>query len=166
MCQTPQTQVRHMAQYYQISETEIDEFLTKQGFRKITGLPNTKEIVYGKRVDQAHQGSKRLLTLRVYTSITMGAARLCGDDALRVVIFEKIGDQIVKLGGSKRVHRVQGWRRNLQARIDGWLDYLPKDSCHCCGKPMVVRRRRKDKKPFLACCDRDCGTTRNVRKAA
>ena len=128
-----------MAQYYNITREEVDAFLTPQGFA-LVNIPGTSEIVYGKRVDQ----NDLKLTLRVYTGINFaGNSRDVGDDAIRVVLF--LGTPtpdgkmaISKLGGSKRVHRVIGWKRNLQSRLDGWIELLPKNKC-VCGGPMVVR---------------------------
>lgn len=134
------------ATFYNITESEMTEFLSAKGFRKIE-LPNTVELVYGKRVDQ--DGNP--LSLRVYTGINPnGHSRGVGEDAMRVVLFGKKSDgSIVKLGGSKRVNRVQTWKKNLGNRIDSWLDYLPKDSCAKCGSPMVPRKGRNG--DFLGC---------------
>jgi hypothetical protein len=150
-----------MATYCNVTKAEMDDFLLPQGFRSIS-LPNTVELVYGKRADQGGIP----LTLRVYTGILPGGeSRQVGEDAMRVVLFMKAPDsRIVKLGGSKRVHRVNGWRNNLQNRLDSWLDYLPKDKCEC-GMPMVPRKGQFG--TFLGCTGYPtCQKTRKVLKNA
>lgn len=132
------------ARYVNVSETEMHEFLTPQGFKRIQ-IEGTVELVYGKRV---HQDDLQL-TLRVYTGIDpSGSSRGVGDDAIRVSLFMRQENRIVKLGGSKRVHRVAGWRANLQNRLDNWLDEFPKHKCKC-GYPMVPRKGTKG--AFLGC---------------
>lgn len=132
------------AQYLNISAAEMDQFLTHKGFAKIE-LEGTFEAVYGKRV---HQDDLQL-TLRVYTGIQGQVSRGVGEDAIRVNLFMRTGDKIIKLGGSKRVHRVVNWKANLSKRIDDWLDYMPKHKCQKCGLPMIVRTSKHGK--FLGC---------------
>lgn len=148
-----------MATYTNISATEMEEFLADQGFKQIT-LPNTVELVYGKRVDNA----EFQLTLRVFTGINpSGESREVGADAIRVNLFlrTKTGS-ILKLGGSKRVHRVAGWKKNLQSRIDHWMEYLPKQKCKLCGLPMVFRKSGKS--TFLGCCSfPSCKFTQQIK---
>lgn len=155
-----------MAEYHNITQEEIEGFLIPQGFSALS-LPGTVELVYGKRVDQ----DDLPLTLRVYTGINpSGDSRDVGKDAIRVNLFYGFHDRdgnrkIIKMGGSKRVHRVKGWAKNLQSRLNGWLDFLPKHKCDKCGKPMIPRSARKDKKrKFLGCAGYpDCDNTRPVK---
>jgi Topoisomerase DNA binding C4 zinc finger len=135
------------AEYHNITEAEMNEFLAPQGFKKIV-IPGTYEIVYAKRVDQG----KNQLSLRVNTGINpSGQSRGVGEDAMRIVLFlrDETG-KITKLAGSKRVHRVKNWKQNLQTRLDGWLELLPKDSCPACGSPMLPRKGPNGS--FLGCC--------------
>lgn len=93
-----------MAHYYNISRQEMHSFLSERGFTLIQ-LPGTMELVYGKRVDQGDKA----LSLRVYTGINpSGESRDVGKDAIRVALFVRVGDQVVHVGGDKRVHRVEG----------------------------------------------------------
>lgn len=140
-----------MAQYCNITVREMHEFLTPQTFVQIK-LPRTAEIVYARRVDT----DGKELSLRVYTGIDpSGNSREKGTDAIRVNLFMRIparGDapeKIVLVGGSKRVHRVHGWRENLQKRLDSWLDYLPKETCPSCGLLMI--RHKSNGGEFLGC---------------
>lgn len=59
---------------------------------------------------------------------------------------------IARVGGSKRVHRVRGWKSNLQDRIDHWHDFLGPD-CPQCGAPTRLIEPRKGKRfdPFYSC---------------
>jgi hypothetical protein len=135
-----------MATFYNISEDEMREFLEAQGFSQMK-LPRTKELVFGKRMDQDNIA----LSLRVYTGIDPnGSSREAGTDAIRVVLFMRSRDgSIFKLGGSKRVHRVLFWKKNLQKRLDSWLDSMPKHKCSKCGSPMLPRKGQFGK--FLGC---------------
>ena len=137
-----------MANYYNISVEEMDGFLLPQGFSKIN-LPNTYELVYGKRVDSFGVP----LTMRVYTGIdSSGNSRSVGSDAMRVNIFTKTPDNsIKKLYTSKRVHRVAGWKKNLQNRINETLEKASKTKiCNKCGLPMVLRegKSKSTGKPY------------------
>ena len=126
-----------MAQYYNISVEEIDSFLLPQGFLRYS-LPGVNELVYGKRVDYNNMP----ITMRVYTGIDpTGQSRDVGEDAIRVYLFTKKPDgTVAKLFGSKRVHRVKGWIRNLQARIDDTLAQVQQIRiCNKCGSPMVLK---------------------------
>ena len=136
-----------MAHYVNITAEEMHQFLVEKGFEAIS-LDGTVEAVYGKRV---HQDSLQL-TLRVYTGVVGSNSRKVGDDAIRVNLWMKLKDgRIIKLSGSKRVHRVEGWRTNLKKRIDGWLESFPKSKCKKCGYPMLVRKGPQG--PFLGCSD-------------
>lgn len=153
-----------MATYQQISQSEMEDFLFSKGFQPVA-LPGTQELVYGKRVDC----NGLALTLRVYSSIFAGSGRAAGEDAIRVVLFLKLDDKIVKLGGSKRVHRVQGWRDNLQSRLSDWQQFLPARTCSC-GKPMVVRHVKQGPRkgePFYGCTAfPECRNTERCQEAA
>jgi len=142
------------AQYVNVTQSEMEEHLLPQGFKLVT-VPGTVELVYGKRVDR----DDLMLTLRVYTGIVpSGNSRGVGEDAMRVTIFQRTSEGTVKMaGGSKRVHRVKGWRKNLQNRIDAWEDLLG-PQCPACGNLMVERDGRNGK--FYGCSNYpDCKKT-------
>lgn len=126
-----------MAKFTNVSKEDMEAFLVPQGFKAMS-IEGTTELVYGKRVD--HEGMP--LSLRVYTGIwPSGESRGVGEDAMWVRLFFKTKEgKIVSLGCSKRVHRVQGWRKNLGNRIDAWQELLPKRMCPECGMPMVERK--------------------------
>jgi hypothetical protein len=138
-----------MAEYHAITRNEMAPFLERQGFRPMA-LPNVVELVWGKRVDRDGQA----LSLRVYSGIDRsGTSREVGTDAIRVQVFYRDPDgAVTRIGTSKRVHRVKGWKRNLQSRIDGWQEALG-PACPKCGAPMVLRKPPKGKtwQPFYGC---------------
>ncbi len=133
-----------MATYINITAKDMELFLEAQGFKPMS-LPGTVELVWGKRVDQG--GTQ--LSLRVYSGIDpSGNSREVGADAIRVNLFTRLPDgKIVKVSGSKRVHRVAGWQKNLQVRLDKWGDDLR--TCPDCGMPLVVRNGKNGE--FLGC---------------
>jgi hypothetical protein len=150
-----------MAHYVNVSAQDMEAFLGPQGFTRLDLGDSTIELVFGKRVDQ--DGIQ--LSLRVYTGINpTGESRSVGSDAMRVNIFMRTSEgRIIKLGGSKRVHRVEGWRANLQQRIDRWVEYMPQHRCEVCGLPMLPRERKGGKGKFLGCAGYpNCRNTRNI----
>jgi hypothetical protein len=128
--------------YVNINKSEMQEFLVPKGFQEMI-IPNTDEIVFGKRVDQ--NGIK--FSIRVYTGINpSGDSRKSGSDAIRVAVFMKVGEAIKKGVSGKRVHRVLGWKANLQSRLDEIIQKLPVNTCHDCGMPMVLREGKSKEK--------------------
>lgn len=141
-----------MATFTNITQTEMETFLVNENgfYPKPMTLPGTVELVYGKQL--RHRNF--FLSLRVYTGINPdGQSREVGADAIRVTLFLWVRkDKIVKLSGDRRVHRVQGWKKNLQDRLDRWLEHFPDQICPECGLPMLPRCRGKEKTPsFLGC---------------
>ncbi len=140
-----------MAEYYDISREEMAAHLEGQGFKQYPAgaLGKVKELVWAKRLDV--QGN--VVVMRVYSGINPdGRSRAVGEDAIRVQLFYQHEGRVVSIGGSKRVHRVKGWKTNLQSRIDGWADQLG-PCCPKCGKPMVLRspKPKQTWKPFYSC---------------
>lgn len=121
-----------MAQYVMIQRQEMVNFLESKGF-KLLWFEGVSEMTYGKRV-------RHDLTLRVYTSIVNGGAREVGADAIRCVLMYRSEDgKISPIGKSRRVHRVEGWKKNLEARINDWEQALGPD-CPKCSAPTVERK--------------------------
>jgi len=123
-----------MAKSVIISERDMHDFLARKGFTKVT-VEGTKELVYGKIV-------RKNLCLRVYTSLIGGRTRGNGEDAIRTCLVTKVDGIVRPVGKNKRVHRVEGWRGNLEARIDGWEQQLG-PACPKCGAVTVVRESRR-----------------------
>jgi len=139
-----------MATFTNISEQEMAAYLEGQGFQRLA-LAGVLELVWGKIF---RRGSVAV-SMRVYSGINPGgASRDCGKDAIRVALFWKDENgEIRKVGGAKRVHRVAGWRKNLQQRVDGWEKILG-PACPRCKAPMVLREPKKGGKkfsPFYGC---------------
>lgn len=149
-----------MATYVNVTQQEMENHLFPQEFTPLS-LPGTVELVYSKRVDR----DGMMLSLRVFTGINPGGnSRKVGEDAIRVQIVWRQGDGTVRIvGGSRRVHRVKGWRKNLQNRIDSWQEQLG-PSCPECSAPMVERKGRKG--VFWGCSRwPDCKRTMNIPSA-
>ena len=146
-----------MGTFVNVSRQEMADFLIPQGFREIK-IPNTVEIVFAKRV---HQDNFEL-SLRIYTGINpTGVSRGVGEDAIRVCLFIRNDGLITKLSGDKRVNRTTNWRKNLQLRLDRWLENMPAHRCSC-GMPMIPRKGKNG--TFLGCSTFPrCKETRALR---
>lgn len=133
------------AEFYNITLDEMTEFLGAKGFTKLD-LAGVTEVVFGKFIRRGPHA----LTLRVFTGISpTGNSRGVGEDAIRCTLFWRRPDKtIVPVGGSKRVHRVVGWRKNLDARLENFFCDYPGD-CPVCGAPMVLRKSSHGK--FFGC---------------
>lgn len=143
-----------MARYTNITLAEMAAFLEKRNFKSLNGiaspdLARTREVVYGRRV----RHGRYELTLRVFTGIVDHQSRAAGTDAIRVVLFWRtpIGT-VIRVGGGRRVHRVAGWRTNLEARIKDWDGELAGGSCPVCGGPLVWRKSKFKGQPKWAGC--------------
>ena len=124
------------ATYYNITEEEMDQFLRAKGFQPIQ-LRHAKEKVYGKIL-------KKNICLRVYTGIAEGESRDVGKDAIRVVAVgrDKNGN-IAILQSSKRVNRVESWKKNLGLRISSFdSKKIEIKYCRKCGSIMRIRKSR------------------------
>jgi hypothetical protein len=131
-------------QYHEIEESEMESFMDSKGFQRIT-LPNTTEIVYGKVISPR-------VTLRVYSSIleSKHGARGNGEDAIRCVLVAKQhNDEIRIFHTSMRVHRVKGWKKNLENRMKETSE-VPVEWCSC-GRIMILRENKAKKSQFWGC---------------
>ena len=149
-----------MAIYTNITQEEMAQFLEQQGFQVIQ-LQGYREMVWAKRVDQGNLE----LSLRVFSGINPdGNSRGVGEDAIRVELHLRTivngQPQIRRVRAAKRVHRVQGWQKNLQSRIDKWAsDHL--HLCPKCGMPTTIRKGSKGE--FIGCMGYpNCKYTENV----
>lgn len=101
------------ATYTRIWIREMQDFLTPQGFVEVH-VSACGEVVYSKLV-------AKNICVRVFTSIGQDetCSRPVGGDAIRVCLVRRSPDgRIYGIGRGTRVHRTQGWRKNLQRRID------------------------------------------------
>lgn len=127
------------SRYYNITAEEMAQFLEPQGFIRMT-LDGVVELMWGRVIQ--HEGRK--FCIRVYSGINpSGESRDVGKDAIRVEVYYRDRDgEIVRVGGSKRVHRVKTWQKNLQDRIVHWVEALG-PNCPKCQSPMVLRKAKK-----------------------
>lgn len=166
-----------------IQAADMIEFLEGRGFRRMQ-LPDTKEIVFGKRVDLQGGGFENSvpsiiwmipLTIRVYTSIEFGKSRDKGKDAIRVSVWARNSTPVraglmrsepFMLGGTRRVHRVEGWRDNLANRLDNWMQCI-EPLCPLCNAPMVHHKPKiggKKFTPFYGCVRYYTNSCRGTRQ--
>lgn len=147
-----------MAAAVEIARSDMHRFLDAQGYQEIK-LKGVKELVYAKVVDR-----QRHLCVRVYTSVVGETSRGVGEDAIRVQLVTKVGNDPKIIGTDKRVHRVEGWKKNLQDRLDKWPDQLG-PNCPICGAATV--QRRSGRGPFWGCCRYPhCKSVQPIKTAA
>ena len=150
-------------EYTQITKKEMEEFLGVQAngqpdpdsdwnFYRIE-LP-VRQIVYGQRVGKD-------LTLRIYSSIDHEVSRECGQDPIRCKLYyRKPTGDIVHVGTTKNVLRINTWQNNLKKNIDNWKAILG-PACPKCGAPMREKNNRKNNSTFLGCVNYpECNGTR------
>lgn len=135
-----------MARAVAIRSEEMASVLEPLGFKTIY-VEGVREQVFAKRV-------AKNISVRVYTSVCDGVSRGTGKDAIRVTAFAWIDGGPKMIGGSTRVHRVTGWRENLQKRLRDW-QHLVGPICPECGGPTVLRRPKQKKawRPFYGCAN-------------
>ena len=132
--------------YTRITETEMDNILLENGFEAID-IPGTKEKAYQFEFDTK---SGERFALRIYSSIDLrtGDSRGCGNDAIRVMVMWKNGNEWTRIGSTKRVNRIQTWKKNLENRLNSWTSML-EGRCEDCGAPLS--KRRGEYGEFLGC---------------
>lgn len=141
--------------YTEITKREMDELLIEEmGFRPAAVAATddgTREEVYDFAFDTK---SGERLAIVVYSSVDSRShiSRDCGNDAIRVVLMWR--DDRAKtydwkaIGSTKRVNRIDTWRKNLRKRISNWRSML-EGKCKDCGAPLTVRKSEYGK--FLGC---------------
>ena len=136
-----------MAHFCPISRSDMAALLEPWGFG-LVALPGVSELVW-------HKVRPDSIEMRVYSGIVGETSRGKGLDAIRVELHWHKDGKVYRIGGSKRVHRVAGWKDNLTARMKGWKELLG-PVCHHCGAPMVLREVKKDGpnkgREFYSCC--------------
>lgn len=137
-----------MTQYYEITFTEMDSFLSSLGF-SIINLPTIKEYVYGKII--RHQGI--IYSLRIYTSIQIDedVARSKGDDAIRLMFFIKTNNSKlpVRVGAIGKTLRIETWQKNLKEKIDtATNNLLAPDVCPICNNAMILKESKNRGKDY------------------
>jgi hypothetical protein len=146
-----------MANYYNIQLSEMIRFLEGQArpFQRIDLKDGTMEVVFARRYDRrCSDGVIIPLSLRVYTGIELGGqSRQVGKDAIRVCVVARWSNRDYGIGSAKRCNRVEGWRENLQQRIDSWEE-LAMPYCPVCSAPMIFHKPKpygRKFTPFWGC---------------
>jgi hypothetical protein len=99
-----------MATYKNVTIEEMRGLLRAEKGWKEAIQENTKEQVFSFNLTRYP-----FIQLRVYSGIVDGQSRKVGQDAIRVCAINLKTDKgFIK---AKRVHRVEGWRDNLQKRV-------------------------------------------------
>lgn len=128
-----------------ITAGEMDTVLSEAGFQKVEMTDGTKEAVY----EFPHQRLPHVV-VRIYTSISDLMSRGCGEDAIRVILFDKRINKAVAKG--VRTHRIVGWQdRMLQKARDLYLSVKSLKTCCKCGMYLVERTNSKTNEKFLGC---------------
>ncbi len=132
--------------YTRITETEMDNIFLENGFEAID-IPGTKEKVYQ---FEFNTKSGERFALRIYSSIDLrtGDSRGCGNDAIRVMVMWKNGNEWTRIGSTRRVNRIQTWKKNLENQLNSWTSML-EGKCEDCGAPLSKRRGKHGE--FLGC---------------
>lgn len=102
-----------MSTYCNISATEMRDFLKiEKGWKETVSVGHTKEIVFEFPLVNTKPG----IVVKVYTGIVGNDSRPVGGDAIRVCAVDTINNRgWIK---TSRVYRTQGWKNNLQSRIE------------------------------------------------
>jgi len=131
------------ANYCDITRGEMASLLEPKGFRVIE-VPKCHELVW----ELPFKDMPRL-SWRIFSSISpaSGTSRGCGQDAIRVVVWDKqVGKPIT---GANRTNRVPGWRDRLKAKVRSVGTSLKLVKCPDCGAFMIERKGKFGK--FLGC---------------
>ena len=132
-----------MANYYPIPLEEMDEVLRGYRFAPVDLTYRNrpvKEWVYERRLPQSPNHF-----VRVYTGVQRygryaGRSRKVGKDAIRVQVVYRDEKGETLVSQPKRVHRVDGWRENLQKRMNEISSTLPQVEFDTRGEPMTLRK--------------------------
>lgn len=113
------------AKFTEVTLEDMDRFL-KRGFRALRPKASKErgEVYY-----DLHLSSN--VVIRVWTSIgaSSGAGADVGADAIRVQLYGKGSNRPLKKGKAPIVKRTQGWKDNLQDRIEDEIEsYEDKES--------------------------------------
>lgn len=147
--------------YTEITEREMDNFLVEDKGFEVVDMEGVKEKVY-RFVFTVNDVP---VSIRVYSTIDerTGVSRGKGNDAIRVELYKHDPDldEPVHVGHSKRVHRIQTWRKNLGKRLSNVTEMFG-PACPSCGDMMVLRDSSNGK--FWGCSNYhsdDCTGSRN-----
>jgi len=142
--------------YTPITLDQFSEFIIPRGFIQVPVEESklwTGEYIFEKTIEHGY-------IIQIYSSISIytNKTRNVGTDAIRVVVLDR--DHKV-FHGNKRVNRVDGWRNNLDKRLENWKGIIT--WCQQCGSPLW---KRKGKHGFFLGCSSypSCGYTEKVKE--
>jgi hypothetical protein len=126
------------ATFTRINKHEFNEFMEDNEFVCINDEQARQELIYA---FMWHDGT---YMIKIFSSIVPrdGEGRSKGKDAIRLVLFLLIDGEYKPVWKAARVHRTQGWRDNLQNRINEALNrgrYKREYKCKICSAPMLGR---------------------------
>jgi hypothetical protein len=161
-----------MSRYRPISREVFAAVMADMGFTEVA-YPGSMEHIYQRAIAR-RDGTSSRFTVRIFSSVhkESGWTRECGDDAIRIVLFDTA---LQDDRGRERI--VQDWRTfrtenalsNLRERARDAFRYALANACEC-GALMVERKGKTG--PFMGCTDfPNCKRTRSlvcepVRRAA
>lgn len=130
-----------MANYCEIQKEEMKNLLESKGFKQVW-VKGCKELVWEKdsKVDSR-------VALRVYSSITGETSRGCGEDAIRVVVWDSRINRPVT--GAIRTNRVPGWQDRMVDKLKELASSFKFIRCQKCGSYMMKREGKHG--VFLGC---------------
>lgn len=143
-----------MPTYEQISEADMDSAVAafKRGPDR-RSLNPAQETTYDWSLGARNTVGPKL-AVRLYSSVVpaAGAARACGEDAIRVAVVASPGTRSERLVLTlRRVHRTPGWAARMRQRLtDAWVLIRRSPPCPACGGytvPRAVRPKDADGKP-------------------
>lgn len=136
------------AQYYPVTLQEMDTFISaySNGKAKVDSV-NGCEWSYTWQLTDS-------LRVIVWTGISGfdDTSRAVGQDAIRVTLLGKVGttSQYKPTCKAKRVHRVKGWKANLQSRLDNITEQAT-PLCPVCSGYTTQRTNRQSGEAFYGC---------------
>lgn len=149
------------SRYRAITRREFERQMADMGFSEIA-YPGSKEHIYQRAIAN-RDGSPSRFVVRIFSSVHIGTGmtRECGDDAIRIVLFDSVlKDQ------RARERIVQDWRTfrtenalpNMRQRARDAFAYAIQNGCDC-GALMIERSGKSG--PFMGCTDYpNCKNTR------
>lgn len=129
--------------YVEVTSQQVACILGPAGFVKKNEAGCLEEVYF--------RDINNVFAIKVYTSVHLntGVSRAVGDDAIRLVLWDKIANMPVKKA-EKRVFRTKNAMENMKERArDLWRFVQNSKRCDCGG--LLVERTSKTGKKFCGC---------------
>lgn len=146
--------------YVPISENEMRNLMNSMGFEVVTEA-GSSELVFERKVE-TRSGKTYPHSVRVYSSVIPGSvSRECGEDAIRIVLFNADTGRPVKQEGKKRIYRTKNALNNLKERCREIFKNVMTNACPKCNHVMVARKGKHG--DFMGCTNYpDCKETKRI----